>query len=263
MPAHEYSIFVNTCDDYRDCWDPFFQLFEKYWPEPKPRIYLNTERLDYAYRGLDIVATRAARDAGCLPWGTLLRRGLSDVPDEIILYFHEDYFLCGPVETNIVTEFSRIIRAQPDITAIRLQELGGAGPWSPCEHEMLWEVDRRSPYRISLQAGLWRTARLGALVRAHENPWQFEVWGSRRMRRQRDRILCVNRDMFAPGLRQILPYPASDSLKKGKWNRDVVVDLFRKNGIELDFSSRGFFDPSEKGEKRPLVRRLLSRLRSL
>jgi hypothetical protein len=44
----------------------------------------------------------------------------------------------------------------------------------------------------------------------------------------------------------------------------VVVDLFARHGIEVDFSRRGFYDAAKPQKPRPpLPRRLADRVRSL
>ena len=54
----KYSIIVNTCDSYSDCWDPFFKLFSVFWKDCKGKIFLNTEYKDYSFPGLDIIPTK-------------------------------------------------------------------------------------------------------------------------------------------------------------------------------------------------------------
>jgi hypothetical protein len=54
----QYSILVNTCDKFEDCWDPFFKLFKFYWPDYTGTIYLNTEYKDYSFEGLTIVSLK-------------------------------------------------------------------------------------------------------------------------------------------------------------------------------------------------------------
>ncbi|MBT5049659.1 MAG: hypothetical protein HOM58_14260 [Rhodospirillaceae bacterium] len=259
------SVFVNTCDAYEDCWAPFFQLFERYWQGPPPQIILNTEEKTFAYSGLDITCTQVGlgRDGGRISWGEQLRRGLAKVQNEIVLYMHEDFFLQAPVDIDTIQKCHEVIRSDRTIAAIRLHELGGSGPWTPSEHPFLWEVAKKSPYRVSLQAGFWRTERLGSFVRPHENPWQFEIWGSKRLRWRRDRVLCMNRDQFVPETHPVLPYPCDDTVKKGKWNRDIVCDLFASNGIEVDFAKRGFLEPNIPDRKDPLARRVFARARSI
>lgn len=53
----KYSVLVNTCDKFEDCWNPFFQLFSLYWQDYKGTIYLNTEK-DYSFDGLDIIPVK-------------------------------------------------------------------------------------------------------------------------------------------------------------------------------------------------------------
>ena len=43
----------------------------------------------------------------------------------------------------------------------------------------------------------------------------------------------------------IIPYGLT-GIVKGRWNKDVVYDLFRNNGVKIDFSKRGFFNPDDK-----------------
>lgn len=47
----KYSILVNTCDKFEDCWNPFFKLFFLFWPDYNGVIYLNTEYKEYSVRG--------------------------------------------------------------------------------------------------------------------------------------------------------------------------------------------------------------------
>lgn len=54
----KYSIIVNTCDSYSDCWEPFFKLFSVFWKDCKGKIFLNTEYKDYSFPGLDITPTK-------------------------------------------------------------------------------------------------------------------------------------------------------------------------------------------------------------
>ena len=54
----KYSVLVNTCDKFEDCWNPFFQLFCMYWQDYKGKIYLNTEYKDYSFPDLDIIPVK-------------------------------------------------------------------------------------------------------------------------------------------------------------------------------------------------------------
>lgn len=96
----KYSILVNTCDNFEDCWNPFFTLFKKYWSDYAGTIFLNTEYKTYEYSGLTIVPIQ-----GCLKnkyprtkrptWSQCLKWALESINTDIILYLQEDYFIKG------------------------------------------------------------------------------------------------------------------------------------------------------------------------
>lgn len=259
----DFTILVNSTDSFEDCWRPFFKLFSKFWPECREQIILNTETKEYAYAGLDIACSMVSAriPSKKLSWGECLLRCLDKIKTEIVLYLQDDYFINGPVDVGQIEDFVQLMNNEGN-SNIRLLECANAGPWHPSDHPLLWKVDQRALYRISLQASLWRKDRLGFYVRKHENPWQFEIWGSKRAHRVRDTIYCVNRDIFNKHTRQVIPYIPTGVIK-GKWNKEAVYDLFLENGIEMDFSQRGFYDSNQKSaRKAPFVTKIISRLRS-
>jgi hypothetical protein len=259
-----YTILVNSTDCFEDCWQPFFTLLDKYWAGTKPSIILNSETKDFTYGGLDITCSKVAgaKTTSHLAWGECLLRCLEKINTEIVLYLQEDYFINAPVDVEQINAFVKIMREE-QYSHISLVTFSNGGPWCATKYPLLWEVGRNASYRISLQAGLWRKDRLRFYLRRHETPWQFEVWGSKRAHRIKDTFLCVSRDVFDNHSRQIIPYEPT-GIVKGKWNRDVVYRLFLENGIDVDYSKRGFYDPQqEDGVKRPLAARAMSRLRSL
>jgi hypothetical protein len=140
-------------------------------------------------------------------------------------------------------------------------ECGGAGPWYPTSNPDLWLVDQNAKFRISLQAVLWRKDLLRSYIRLHESPWQLEIFGSRRASRQKHKILCVNRDIYSSPENEIFPYIPT-GVVSGKWDEQIVVPLFAKHAINIDFSLRGFYDKNVKQRKRPVFSRLYDRLRS-
>ena len=261
---HDVTLLVNSSDGFADCWDPFFTLLRAHWPGCDWPIVLNTEHLDHAHEGLDIRCSRVAEGSTRrLTWSECLMRCLEGVRTPFVLYLQEDYFLEAAVRADALEELLQLMRHdQADV--IRIMECGGAGPWHPSAHPWLWEVDAHSPYRISLQAGLWRTPVLQRQLRRHESPWQLEILGSGRARRRGgERVMCVNRDLFHGPGREILPYTPT-GIVKGRWERHIVTELFARHGIAMDFSRRGFTDePAAPATRPPLLRRLADRVRSL
>lgn len=264
MLDKRYTILVNTTDSFEDCWQPFFTLFARFWPGCSYPIVLNTETKTFTYSGLDIRCARVGNDtpARRLTWSECLLRCLESIDDDLILYLQEDYFLNDRVDVEQINEFADILQAE-GYSHIALVSFSNAGPWRPTKYPLLWEIDQKAAYRLSLQAGLWRKDRLQCYLRKHETPWQFEVWGSKRAHRIKDKLLCVNHDIFGQQRPEIVPYKPT-GIVKGKWNRGAVYDLFQANGIVVDYAQRGFFDPAQVSlRKAPLSKRVIARLRSL
>lgn len=261
---NDISILVNTSDSFEDCWNPFFQLFATYWPDCDWPIVLNTEIKSYSYSGLDIRCARvAAGESRRLSWSECLMRCLDGIDTPYLLYLQEDYFLEAPVQVEkLKTLVDQMRKGRADV--IRVMECGGAGPWHATDNQALWRVDQHARYRIALQAGLWRTSTLRNQLRAHESPWQLEVFGSARARRNKnEKVLCVNRDLHHGPGKEILPYTPT-GVVSGRWAKHVVVDLFARHGIAMDFTQRGFYDRSASQKRpAPIYRRLYDRLRSI
>lgn len=263
--APAFSVLVNTCDAYGDCWEPFFTLAARYWPDVPQPILLNTERVSYRFPGLAITSvcnSQGEPEGKRLPWGEAVLRALDQVTTDVVLYLQDDYFLRAPVDTAALGEFAGIIR-EGGSDCIRLVETDNAGPWVPTPDPRLWEVSTASNYLVSLQAALWRTDLLRRALRRHENAWQFEVWGSKRLRRSPPRIHCLNRDRYGEGAHEVLPYEPT-GIVQGRWVEGVVVGLFRDNGIAVDYDRRGFFrEGAAAAPRRPLLHRAVARARSL
>lgn len=240
-----YSIIVNSTDSFSDCWGPFFYLFSKYWKPTPDSVILNTETKSYSDKKIKIISTKVGVGANReLSWSECLLKCLSQVDTEIVLYLQEDYFLKNYVGTRTIDDLADYMRENA-ISNIRLLECGNSGPWEPTEHPLLWKVNRKSNYLISLQAGLWRVSTLKKYLRKHETPWEFEIYGTKRIRRSREEILCVSRDLYNDETGQLVPYDRTGIIK-GQWNKRAVVKLFEMHSFNMDFSKRGFFIKGEE-----------------
>ncbi len=238
---NDYTVLVNSTDSFEDCWHAFFTLFAAYWPRPHPSIVLNTETKTYSHPGVDIVSSHSAalsHSARVPNWSESIGVCLDQVVEtDYVLYLQEDYFLEGPVQTRLIDECIDLMRTH-DLNCIRLMELGNAGPWTQSEIPLLWDVGPSSKYLVSTQASLWKRSFLRSLLRLHETPWQFEIWGSGRVRRSDHRVMCLRRDLYARDINPVIPYTPT-GIVKGRWNSEVVQHLFAQHGIAVDYSARG------------------------
>ncbi|MGZ3901758.1 MAG: hypothetical protein ACXVDC_15635 [Bacteroidia bacterium] len=236
---NRYTIFVNTTDSFEDCWHPFFKLLAIYWPDYKGKIYLNTELKEFSYPGLNIIPIRNGLiRASKNTWSECLLAGLNVIDSEIIIYMQEDYFLKKKVKADIIDHYA-IIMQKNNIDCIHFTHQSTPGPFFPTEFEDLWDIDKEAPYRLSCQAALWKKDVLKQYVRKKENPWQFELYGSKRARFLGHKFYIVNQKIDRLNENAIIDYVFTGIIK-GKW-RNEVQGLFDAHNIMIDYQKIGFF----------------------
>lgn len=235
----KFTILVNSCDGFSDCWEPFFKLFTIYWPNCNVKVLLNTEVMDWSFPGLDIQCTQVDIKKEKLTWSECLIKALEQVDTPLIMYLQEDYFLEKNVDDHLIFELVDIMISDTRIKHIGLTHFGSFGPFYPTADQHLWKVDQKARYRISTQAGLWRTDTLLTYLKPEENGWMFEIYGTRRARKRDECFLTTNRDIHCPEKTPIFQYTHTGIIK-GKWHKNIP-QLFARHNIEVNFEKRGFY----------------------
>jgi hypothetical protein len=235
------TILVNTSDGFEDCWIPFFTLFKKYWPQCDAKILLNTELKDFSFPGLDIQTTRVNDNISKkLTWSECLIKALNMVDTPFVLYLQEDYFIERAVNNKTINEFVDLMFHQKEIKYIGLTNNGNCPPFLNFEQDpRLKIVSRNSKYRISTQAALWDKETLLSYLIPDENGWMFEIFATKRAKKRDDLFLTINRDLFKDDCNSIIFYQLT-GIVKGKWIK-TMPKLFKKEGIDIDFTIRGFY----------------------
>lgn len=257
-----YSILINTCDKFEDCWNPFFKLWSLYWKNCNGKIYLNTEYKDYSYPRINIVpvkgcATHNIPKGQRATWSQCLKWALEMMDTDIVLYMQEDYFLKDTVKNEIVEQYVKLMEENSDIQCIHLTDQAVlADQATPYPH--LNKVNPIQRYRVSCQAALWRKQELLDILREYESAWEFEEFGSQRSSIMNHTYLCVDRTYVQLDKFEIIPYIFT-GIVQGCWY-DPVVELFKKHQIEVDYTIRGFV--SER-KKKPLKQRIKYRLNKI
>ena len=238
-----YSVLVNSCDSFEDCWDPYFILFKKFWPKCDAKIYLNTEKKDWKINGLTINCTQVQNQyEERLNWSECLLKALDKIQTPLVLYFQEDYFIHQEVRHELIRKCSEYMIDNPDVSHIALTKHCSHGPFLEHSEEWLQVIRQNARYRICTQAGLWRVDALRSYLDPVENGWMFEIFGTWRAQKRNDIFLSAKWDDSKGG-------PAIDYLHtgiiKGKWLQEIE-EIFNKNNIIVDFSQRGVYKPKPK-----------------
>jgi hypothetical protein len=258
----KFSILVNTCDKFEDCWNPFFKLFKIYWPDYNGKIYLNTEYKDYKYEDLPIIAAKVCeikQDSSQISWSECFIRALNSIDNDVVLYLQEDYFLKDTVKAGIVEEYADLLKNN-DIDCIQLTDQGTPGG-TKSQYKDLLHANIQSRDLVSCQAALWKKDVLLSILRSSESGWQFEDFGSKRARKSGFKIFVVDNAIVQLDKYEIIPYIFT-GVVQGRWYAPVV-DLFKKHDIQMDFIKRGFLHDAPKHDLKSKIRYNLKRFMPL
>lgn len=213
-PFGDTSILVLSCDSYADVWPVFFTLFFRYWPDCRLPIYLGANHLRYGDERVTTICVGEDKS-----WAHSTRLMLQSLGTTYILIFLEDYLLTAPVDGTIVEALANEMRST-GAEFIRFRP--SPSPDRPVAgHPLLGELTPGTPYRVSLDIGLWRRETLFSLLEDGETAWDMEILGSRRS----DTLpgfYCSTANVFS----------RTNGLERGKWKR-YNLPMLRKEHVAL------------------------------
>lgn len=219
----ELKILISSCDEYADLWDPFFELFHTYWPDCPFPVFLNSITVPYQASSVQqiLVGNR-------LGWGDGLIKGLHILqqksPSKFTLLLLDDYLLNAPVDTQRISDCLKVLK---ELNGHYLRLVPKPKPDTILEeHPGIGTIKKNSPYRLSLQASIWRTETLLAILRPTETPWDMEVLGSQRSRKYGG-FYCS----YRPVIRYL------NGVDRGKWTMESH-DFLVSKGVMFN-ESRG------------------------
>jgi hypothetical protein len=238
-PFDGCTVVVQTCDGFADCWEPFFHLFKRYWPDCPYPIVLSTESKPFHFPGLDIRCFLAARSGvQSMDWSDRLRACLQTIDTPFVFHTQDDYFLQNPVDGEFVAKALTVLN---DVgwTHIGLTPYGPRGKLRGTAHDWLCEIPRGCAYRVNTQVGLWNREDYIDCLKPGESCWQFEILGTWRSHRHKQQFANINPDLFRK--KPPVDYIGTGILK-GRWH-PAMPELFRSHGLHVDFSKRGMYRP--------------------
>lgn len=231
------AVLVSSCDKYEDAWAPFFHFFKKYWDKCPFPIFLNTETKSIKYPNLNVNVINFHKNGGS--WSARLKHALKQIDTEYIIFLLEDFFFLDYVNVNEIDRSIRIMDKDRSIAVIDFEYCGAKIPCVETEYDEYVERTNSSMYFLNCQSAIWRRKDLIRLINEYENPWQFELFGTERAKLYKRRFFLQKNDFKV--FNYIVDWYLGYGLHGGKWLKSNV-DLFRKEGLSVDFSRMGFFE---------------------
>lgn len=233
------AVLVSTCDNYADIWDPFFTLFNKFWPNNSYPIYVNSESLECIDDHVDLRTLKG--DIG-ISWTRRLKNALERIDEEFIIFMLDDFFLYDYVDNQRIEECVSFMRADSKIAAIYFTCLSGQIKMEDCELTGLEKCSHYGKSKVNITLTLWRKEAFARYLDQDESAWEFEENAPLRSLDNSDTFYS-----FTQNTKIAIPYSFTKyGLFSGKWFKDTV-SLFKEHGIEHDFSKRGFYEDFEFG----------------
>jgi hypothetical protein len=241
-----YSILINSTDSYEDCWNPFFKLFDFYWPNVSNSVYLNTEEKRFEYPNLEVKCTQIGykKNNKRYTWSESLILALNQIETPLVLLILDDLFIDKPVDFSKIDLIAKNM-IENNHAVVYLTDQSTSGPFSE-KQALLWKLDQKASYRVSALIALWNIEKLKKYIRKHENPWQFEIFGTKRAQLINDSFYSVNIEKYKREGMPIISHCNPTGITRGMWNKEAVIDLFEKHNLKMDFSKRGFYQSKSR-----------------
>lgn len=241
------SLIVCSYDGYSDCWNPYFMLLKKYFPESDNfEIILSTTEInDYKFEGFNIKVLAHGKDT---PWGKRLKLSLAEAKYDIVMPMSEDYFLKSKVDIKKFEYFINLMSKNTQIDYIRILRYNVRWSAKKSEFDFLEKIDAKTKHRFLLIPGIWKKKVLDRYVKDYENVFMSEKISGYRSWIRKDGFYSISAE-FVEKCGQGYNTWNSGFVFKGKWV-SWGIEFLKKEKLDIDFSKRGILTKEEMKKTR-------------
>ncbi len=218
------SVVVVSCNKYKEVWDPFFILFNKYWPDCPYKVYFLTDLQGKKpnYNNVEVLTT--SEDNGWCQNTSIL---LDNINTKRILLFQEDFLIKKLVNTIQVRQ---LINFSIENNVACLRFCPTPGP-STNFNSFVGNINKNDNYRFSMQLSLWDTKVIKPIIKSQTNIQDLEHNGIELTKN-------INQPFFSL-YRESEGYPGGPlqyfitAVTNGIWE-SKALQLLKKNNIPID-----------------------------
>lgn len=224
------SLLIIGYDPYKDVWDHYFELLNKYWPD-RPQTFLASNILMPNYENVTVIP--CGEDA---EWSKKVYTAIDAIPTDYVVLLLEDFFTTRPVNGDNFEDLVRIIEKN-NVDFCKLLNQTKIKGKSYDGKPYLHILDENSDYGISLQPAIWKKNFLKDLVGSDNyNAWIFELNQVRNKTHLRSDVVALGDD------RNILEI--THTVVQCKYLRKSIK-VFEKQGYHIDTGTRPVMTFSE------------------
>lgn len=238
---NDITIIVNSCDKFKDAWEPFFCLLEKYWTNHPRKILLNSETIPYEG---NFPYVKTVLNKHNESWTERIRNTVKQADTEYILFFLEDYFIWENVDEVLFDSAIQIMKEDEKTGAIVFHGVSVDSKYNTkfnCD-DVFVEQSKRIISRAHVTITLFKKDYFLKLLCDNENPWRYERESYARSIALGKKIYAQNYGCSKPCFIYYLKPRDNIGINQGKWLKDTIP-MFEKNGItNIDYSNLGVYD---------------------
>ena len=224
------SLLIVAYDPYKDVWDHYFELIEKYWPN-RPKTYLATNELVPDYNNVTVLP--AGKNA---EWSKKVSDALPQIDTEYVILLLEDFFTTSSVNNSNIDELVEYMDTY-QLNYCKLLNQSKIRGKVFAGKKYLRVIDKNADYGISLQPGIWRKDFLSELVgTGNYNAWIFEFRQIQEKKQNQNRIDCI------ADRRNVLKI--THAVVQSKYLRKAVR-VFKKQNYVINTEARPMFSIKE------------------
>ena len=223
----DLAIVIFSCDKNEELWPIFYKCLNKYWAN-HPKAYLLTETIPCS------LFETINYDFDVEHWSNRMRCSFNDIKENNIIFICDDCFLDNYVNLE---KLNKCIELLDEGYANVQFELSYDGNDADSVYPGFKEKTEYSQYKFSFLCGIWKKDKLLDLLQSDASPWTIEY--EQKYDKEKHKFLQVTGDKVISWFND--GYGGNGAIKFGQW-RPHVVDFFKKENIEVDYSKKGFYD---------------------
>jgi len=185
------ALLIYSWDKAEILWKTTVAGLNKYWNDNPYPIYFITNFKD-APIGTTI------KTGADTHWGAMVKKALSLIPESVIIWTCEDFWLNGKVDTKTIQKYSDYIKTNKAdyIKLTPSYEAQGDVDFD----SNLSIIPEGAKFRTSLGPSMWRKSLFEKLILPEETIWNFENHSAKRLTPQNKMYASKTRDFLTPFL---------------------------------------------------------------
>lgn len=219
------KIVVMSCDKNEDLFVPFHKCMEKYWKDHPEIIYI-TETIENPF-----YKTICKNYEDMEVWTKKIRESIKEIDDDKILLIVDDLFIRDYVDTERIKYVEDNLKG--NIALFNFEKSYDSNDIES-QYEGFKKRDKNGMVLTSLMCGMWQKDKLLTVLNITCQPWEIE-----RLNIGHDFEYYINSGEWIINFGYV--FQKAFSITRGKWAREIIP-FFEKEGIEVDYSERGFYD---------------------